>query len=142
MHHGACSHAGGHPVKGAAVCAAIGGATYWAGSKVDLSHGVRGALISMDLLDDVSSHESSQGASAPGQQKTAAGSAEGEAEKGWFERLSPYLPIKKFTDEEWEEYKKKQDEMQQKRWVAPYCLFTTREGLKKVGGACSPGHAH
>ncbi|GAB4818017.1 hypothetical protein N2152v2_005063 [Parachlorella kessleri] len=111
---------GGHPVKGAAVCAALGGAASWAGRKVDFSHGLRGVLVSMDLLDADSPQQkaSAQQATAAAAAAAAAGredGAENDAPSSWFDWVAPLLPVKKFTDEEWEEYKRSQDEMQRKR---------------------------
>ena len=102
-------------MKGAAICAALGGAAHWAAARVDLSGGLRGMLVSMDLLDQDAPPAAAAGPEGAGGE--AGGAAGQPASDGWWDRLLPYLPLRKFSDEEWEAYKAAQDEIQRKRWV-------------------------
>lgn len=85
-----------------------------------MSQGLRQAFISLDLLDD-DVHDADDSAPRGHDEAAAAAAASplletgGEEGRRWLEWASSYLPIRKMSDEEWEEYQRKQEQAQQRR---------------------------
>lgn len=90
-----------------------------AAARVDAAGGLQQFLISLDLLDPPpppapGSPEAAAAEAAAAVEAAARQVAEQQAlaERPWWHR---YLPVRRMSDTEWEEYKAQQDEAQRKR---------------------------
>jgi hypothetical protein len=101
-------------LPGAVICAVLSGGTHWVSDSVGFRGGLRGVLISMDLLDEDLEASMHSGAGGVGQQ----GGNEGpSALAEWWQWARHYMPIRKLTDEEWEVHQAKQKDLHKRRCV-------------------------
>ncbi|PRW56707.1 mitochondrial import inner membrane translocase subunit tim17 [Chlorella sorokiniana] len=116
--------------RGAVICAAIGGVAHLAAARVEAAGGLQQLLIAVDLLDpppppppgspeaaaaeaaaQAAAAAAAAQAAAPGAAGAAAAAQQGEARPWWHQ----YLPLRRMSDQEFEDYKAKQDDVQRKR---------------------------
>ncbi|KAL4442039.1 hypothetical protein ABPG77_011300 [Micractinium sp. CCAP 211/92] len=103
---------------GAVICAALGGAAHLLAGRIEAAGGFAQLLVSLDLLDPppqppAKAEQPHSSSSAEAGAAAAAGQAGGQpSSRPWWH---DYLPIKRMSDEEWEQYKSQQDDVQRKR---------------------------
>ena len=104
------------------ICAGVGGVVHLAAARVEAAGGLQQFLIAMDLLDpppppppgsaEAAAAEAAAAAAAAAAATAAAAERAAAAARPWWHR---YLPLRRMSDAEFEEYKAKQDEEQRKR---------------------------
>lgn len=104
---------GAAPPRGAVICGTAGAALHWAGQKIDFQHSFPSLLAAWGLLD-----ESAVPPPRP-QAKKNTGEVDIDTSPAWWRRVRTYMPFRKMSDEEWEEYqRKKKEEMERERRAA------------------------
>ena len=112
---------GAAPARGAAICGALGAAGHWAVDQINLERNFRSFLVAWGLLDEAAlikrrktptrtpSSAIDPGKSGRGAiiEEAAVGDDDDDKRPGLWQRMRPYFPIKKLTDEEWEEHERK-----------------------------------
>lgn len=108
--------------RGAIICAAIGGVAHLAAARVEAAGGLQQLLISMDLLDpppppppgspEAAAAQAAAQAAAATAAAAAAAQQQAEQARPWWHQ---YMPLRRMSDQEFEEYKAKQDDAQRKR---------------------------
>lgn len=116
------SETGRPGAPGSIICAAIAGAAHLAAARVDAAGGLQQLLISMDLLDppppplpgtpEAAALEAAAAAAVVAKQAAAEAEQARLAARPWWHK---YMPVRKMSDVEWEEYKAQQDDTQRKR---------------------------
>ena len=114
--------AGQPGARGAIICAAIGGVAHLAAARVEAAGGLQQLLISMDLLDpppppppgspEAAAAQAAAQAAAATAAAAAAAQQQAEQARPWWHQ---YMPLRRMSDQEFEEYKAKQDDAQRKR---------------------------
>lgn len=133
------SHGAAAP-RGAVICAAIGAAAHWTSDALSWDRATRGTLISMGLLDPTAlpARPLPHKMSTEGNTSVDDGDkldAKTEERVGFWEKIRPYLPIRKMTDAEYDEHVKKKAREEAVR-LAQIQAFTTIAdggGLDKAG---------
>ena len=113
---------GAAPPRGAVICGALGAAGHWATDKANLEVNFRRLLIAWGLLDPSaapkSEHPGIQVSVAPkvtsieGNKNKENNTIGGKVSSMW-QQLRPYFPIRKLTDEEWEQHQEKQNAVEE-----------------------------
>jgi hypothetical protein len=95
--------------RGAAIVGALGAAGHWAADQLALERGFRSLLVAWDLLDESAVPKPAK-PPAPLPPNVGAGAAAAPEKPSMWQRLRPYYPVRKMTEEEWEAHQRKQTE--------------------------------
>jgi hypothetical protein len=136
---------GAAPPRGALICGSVAAAAHWAASASNADAALRRALVSTGLLDEVALPTEapageSEGITGGGVEGGLPGS-KGDS-GGWWARLQTYLPIRRMTEEEWEEYQARQEAASKERNALLANSSTAQErqaeGAAQVGMQMQP----
>lgn len=100
---------GAAPPRGAVIVGSLAAAGHWAADQLALERGFRSLLVAWDLLDESAVPKSVEPPATPPQPKALSDAATPEKPSMW-QRLRPFFPVRKMTEEEWEAHQKKQAE--------------------------------